>query len=62
MALSGHVVGLLKEYMRDLVVQAEQEAVAHQAFGFSTTSYQPDRQSPICWQSLMTGLNRKASK
>jgi hypothetical protein len=43
MALSGHVVGLLKEYMRDLVVQAEQEAVAHQAFGFSTTSYQPDQ-------------------
>jgi len=43
MALSGHVVGLLKEYMRDLVVQAEQEAVAHEAFGFSKTSYQPDQ-------------------
>ena len=42
MPLSGHVVGLLKEYMRDLVVQAEQEAVAHQAFGFSTKSYEPD--------------------
>ena len=38
MALSGHVVGLLKEYMRDLVMQAEQEAVAHEAFGFSKTS------------------------
>jgi hypothetical protein len=25
MALSGHVVGLLKEYMRDLVEQAKQE-------------------------------------
>jgi hypothetical protein len=43
MALSGHVVGLLKEYMRDLVVQAEQETAAHEAFGFSKTSYQPDQ-------------------
>jgi hypothetical protein len=43
MALSGHVVGLLKEYMRDLVVQAEQEAAAHEAFGFAKTSYQPDQ-------------------
>ena len=43
MALSGHVVGLLKEYMRDLVMQAEQEAAAHEAFGFSKTSYQPDQ-------------------
>ena len=43
MALSGHVVGLLKEYMRDLVLQAEQEAAAHEAFGFSKTSYQPDQ-------------------
>jgi hypothetical protein len=43
MALSGHVVGLLKEYMRDLVVQAEQEAAAHEAFGFSKAPYQPDQ-------------------
>jgi hypothetical protein len=43
MALSGHVVGLLKEYMQDLVVQAEQEAAAHEAFGFSKASYQPDQ-------------------
>ena len=43
MALSGHVVGLLKEYMHDLVVQAEQEAAAHEAFGFSKASYQPDQ-------------------
>jgi hypothetical protein len=42
MALSGHVVGLLKEYMRDLVVQAEQEAAAHEAFGFSSAPYRPD--------------------
>ena len=43
MALSGHVVGLLKEYMQDLVVQAEQEAAAHQSFGFSQTSYRSDQ-------------------
>lgn len=42
MALSGHVVGLLKEYMRDLVVQAEQEASANEAFGFSNQPYRPD--------------------
>ena len=43
MALSGHVVGLLKEYMHDLVIQAEQEAAAQEAFGFSKTPYQPDQ-------------------
>lgn len=43
MALSGHVVGLLKEYMHDLVVQAEQEAAAHESFGFSTASYRADQ-------------------
>ena len=43
MALSGHVVGLLKEYMRDLVMQAEQEASANEAFGFSKTPYRPDQ-------------------
>jgi len=43
MALSGHVVGLLKEYMRDLVVQAEQEAAAHESFGFSVASYRSDQ-------------------
>jgi hypothetical protein len=43
MALSGHVVGLLKEYMRDLVVQAEQEAAAHETFGFSKAPYPPDQ-------------------
>ena len=42
MALSGHVVGLLKEYMRDLVVQAEQEASANEAFGFSNQPYGTD--------------------
>ena len=43
MALSGHVVGLLKEYMRDLVEQAEQEMAAHASFGFSTTPYRSDQ-------------------
>jgi hypothetical protein len=43
MGLSGHVVGILKEYMRDLVLQAEQETAAHEAFGFSQTSYRSDQ-------------------
>ena len=43
MAISGHVEGLVKEYMHDLVVQAEQEAAAHESFGFSQTSYRPDQ-------------------
>ena len=43
MALSGHVVGLLKEYMRDLVEQAKQETAAHASFGFSAAPYRPDQ-------------------
>lgn len=43
MALSGHVIGLLKEYMRDLVVQAEQEALAHRSFGFAAAPYRSDQ-------------------
>ena len=43
MALSGHVVGLLKEYMRDLVEQAKQETAAHTSFGFSATPYRSDQ-------------------
>src|SRR5215475_5935941 len=43
MALSGHVVGLLKEYMRDLVAQAEQEAAAHASFGFASAPYRSDQ-------------------
>ena len=43
MALSGHVVGLLKEYMHDLVAQAEQEAAAQELFGFSATPYRSDQ-------------------
>ena len=43
MALSGHVVGLLKEYMRDLVEQAEQETAAHASFGYSNAPYRSDQ-------------------
>ncbi len=43
MALSGHVVGLLKEYMQDLVEQAKQEASAHESFGFSPAPYRADQ-------------------
>lgn len=41
--LSGHVIGLLKEYMRDLIDQAAQETRANEQFGFSTAPYQPDQ-------------------
>lgn len=42
MRVSGHIIGLLKEYMGDLVEQARQESQAQQAFGFSMPRYQPD--------------------
>lgn len=40
--LSGHVIGLLKEYMQDLVEQAGQEVSAQERFGFAATVYRPD--------------------
>jgi hypothetical protein len=40
--LSGHVIGLLKEYMQDLVEQAGQEASAQERFGFASIAYRPD--------------------
>lgn len=43
MLFSGHVIGLLKEYMKDLVVQAEQEASAQEQFGFVKSPYRPDQ-------------------
>ncbi|MEQ1561916.1 MAG: hypothetical protein ABL935_00820 [Nitrospiraceae bacterium] len=43
MALSGHVVGLLKEYMLDLVEQAKQETSAEERFGFTVTPYRSDQ-------------------
>jgi hypothetical protein len=41
--MSGHVIGLLKEYMHDLVDQATQETRADEQFGFSQTPYRPDQ-------------------
>src|SRR5918996_5506248 len=43
MELSGHLIGLLKEYMRDLVEQARQESDAHGAFGFKLAPYDTDQ-------------------
>jgi hypothetical protein len=43
MRLSGHLVGLLKEYMRDLVEQARQETQANESFGFTSDPYRPDQ-------------------
>ena len=42
MMLSGHVIGVLKEYMGDLVDQAKQDAFAQAQFGFSSQPYRPD--------------------
>lgn len=39
----GHVIGLLKEYMGDLVEQARQETDAYQTFGLSSSVYRPDQ-------------------
>ena len=41
--ISGHVIGLLKEYMHDLIDQAAQETRADEQFGFSQTPYRPDQ-------------------
>ena len=43
MRLSGHLIGLLKEYMGDLVAQAAQEASTQQSFGFAPAPYRPDQ-------------------
>lgn len=40
---SGHIIGLLKEYMRDLVEQATQEQHSQAQFGFSYLPYHPDQ-------------------
>ncbi len=40
---SGHIIGLLKEYMRDLVDQAMQEQHAQAQFGFTPLPYRPDQ-------------------
>ncbi|MBS0183529.1 MAG: hypothetical protein JSS39_14105 [Nitrospira sp.] len=43
MVFSGHVIGLLKEYMRDLVDQATQEQHSQEQFGFTSLPYRPDQ-------------------
>jgi hypothetical protein len=40
---SGHVIGLLKEYMQDLVDQATQEERSHEQFGFAPLPNRPDQ-------------------
>jgi len=40
--LSGHLIGLLKEYMKDLVEQAVQEGSANERFGFTPPAYGHD--------------------
>ena len=43
MSFSGHQIGLLKEYMHDLVEQARQDVRAEEACGFSAPPYRPDQ-------------------
>ena len=43
MRYSGHIIGLLKSYMHDLVEQATQESVTHETFGFAQQPYRPDQ-------------------
>ena len=42
-SFSGHVIGLLKEYMQDLVDQATQETHSQEQFGFTPLPYRPDQ-------------------
>lgn len=43
MKFTGHMIGLLKEYMFDLVEQARQETEAQRSFGFTSAPYRPDQ-------------------
>ncbi len=43
MKWSGHIIGLLKEYTRDLVEQAKQDTSAEERFGFAAAPYRPDQ-------------------
>lgn len=43
MRLPGRQIGLLKEYMHDLVEQAKQDEATTQAFGYSSQPYRPDQ-------------------
>jgi len=43
MRLSGRIIGLLKEYMHDLVEQAKQEEATTKAFGYASQPYRSDQ-------------------
>ena len=43
MRLSGRHIGLLKEYMHDLVEQAKQDEATMQAFGYASQPYRSDQ-------------------
>jgi hypothetical protein len=43
MRFSGRIIGLLKEYMHDLVEQAKQEETTHASFGFISQPYRTDQ-------------------
>ena len=43
MRLPGRVIGLLKEYMHDLVEQAKQEEMATKTFGYASQPYRTDQ-------------------
>ena len=43
MRLSGRQIGLLKEYMHDLVEQAKQDEATALAFGYASKTYRPDQ-------------------
>jgi len=40
--MTGHEIGLLKEYMHDLVEQARQESRTYQTAGYKEQDYTPD--------------------
>ncbi|MEE8126227.1 MAG: hypothetical protein V3T42_10470 [Nitrospirales bacterium] len=43
MRFSGRIIGLLKEYMHDLVEQAKQDETTHATFGFASQPYRTDQ-------------------
>ena len=43
MRLPGRIIGLLKEYMHDLVEQAKQDEAATKAFGYASPPYHTDQ-------------------
>ena len=54
MRLSGRHIGLLKEYMHDLVEQAKQDEATAVAFGHASKIYRPDQaiSDPVSYTHL----------